>query len=161
MTLGKPMTAPRQGKKSQVPPLGYEDTGTRFGGSCTTIWASPLQTTMWGTQWRSWLRHYATSRKVAGSIPDGVTGISHWHNPSGRTMALEPTQSLTEMTIRNNSWGKCGRCVGLTTLPLSCAHCLKICHLNLLEPSGSVIDLWRDSFTFIVLLGKSSWWVEM
>ena len=25
-----------------------------------------------GTQWRSWLRHCATSRKVAGSIPDGV-----------------------------------------------------------------------------------------
>ena len=29
----------------------------------------------WGTLWRSWLRHCATSRKVAGSIPDGVTGI--------------------------------------------------------------------------------------
>jgi hypothetical protein len=29
----------------------------------------------WGTWRRSWLRHYATSRKVAGSIPDGVTGI--------------------------------------------------------------------------------------
>ena len=28
-----------------------------------------------GTRWRSWLRHCATSRKVAGSIPDGVTGI--------------------------------------------------------------------------------------
>jgi hypothetical protein len=27
------------------------------------------------TRWRSWLRHCATSRKVAGSIPDGVTGI--------------------------------------------------------------------------------------
>jgi hypothetical protein len=30
-----------------------------------------------GTQWRSWLRHCATSRKVAGSIPDGVIGIFH------------------------------------------------------------------------------------
>jgi hypothetical protein len=27
-------------------------------------------------------------RKVAGSIPDGVTGFFHWHNPSGRTLAL-------------------------------------------------------------------------
>jgi len=27
--------------------------------------------------WRSWLRHRATSRKVAGSIPDGVIGIFH------------------------------------------------------------------------------------
>jgi hypothetical protein len=26
-------------------------------------------------QWRSWLRHCATSRKVAGSISDGVTGM--------------------------------------------------------------------------------------
>ena len=25
-----------------------------------------------GPQWRSWLRHCATSQKVAGSIPDGV-----------------------------------------------------------------------------------------
>jgi len=25
----------------------------------------------------------ATSRKVADSIPDVVTGIFHWHNPSG------------------------------------------------------------------------------
>ena len=30
-----------------------------------------------GTQWRSWLRHCATSQKVAGSIPDGVNGIFH------------------------------------------------------------------------------------
>jgi hypothetical protein len=28
-----------------------------------------------GTEWCSWLRHCATSRKVAGSIPDGVTVI--------------------------------------------------------------------------------------
>jgi hypothetical protein len=27
------------------------------------------------TWWRSWLRHYTTSQKVAGSIPDGVTEI--------------------------------------------------------------------------------------
>jgi hypothetical protein len=30
---------------------------------------------VWGTWWRSWLRHCATNRKVAGSILDGVTGI--------------------------------------------------------------------------------------
>jgi hypothetical protein len=34
-----------------------------------------------------WLRYCATNRKVAGSIPDGVIGIFHWHNPSDRTMA--------------------------------------------------------------------------
>ena len=31
------------------------------------------------------LWHYATSRKVAGSIPDGITGTFHWLKPSGRT----------------------------------------------------------------------------
>jgi hypothetical protein len=48
------------------------------------------------------------------------------HNPSGRTMALGSTQSLTEMSTRNISWGKGGRCVGLTTLPPLCADCLEI-----------------------------------
>jgi hypothetical protein len=28
-----------------------------------------------GTRWRSWLRHCAKSRKVAGSVIDGVIGI--------------------------------------------------------------------------------------
>jgi hypothetical protein len=66
-----------------------------------------------------------------------VIGIFHWHNPFGRTMALGSTQPLTEMNIRNISWGKGCRCVELTTLPPSCADCQKIC-LNLLKPSGSV-----------------------
>ena len=47
----------------------------------------------------------ATSRTVAGSIPDGVIGIFHCHNPSGRTMAPGLTQPLTEMSTRNISWG--------------------------------------------------------
>jgi len=34
------------------------------------------------TRWRSWLRHFATSRKIAGSIPGSATWIFHWHNPS-------------------------------------------------------------------------------
>jgi hypothetical protein len=42
-----------------------------------------------------WLRHCATNRNVAGSISYGVIGIFHWHNPSGRTMALGFTQPLT------------------------------------------------------------------
>ena len=46
------------------------------------------------------------SRKGAGSIPDGVIGIFHFHNPSGRTMVLGSTQPLTEMSTRNISWGQ-------------------------------------------------------
>jgi len=41
-----------------------------------------------------------------GLIPNGVTGIFHLHNPSGRTTALGSTQPLTEMSTRNNSWGE-------------------------------------------------------
>ena len=52
----------------------------------------------------SCLRHCATSRKVAGSIPVGITGIFHWHHPSGRTVALRSSQPLTEMSTRCVSW---------------------------------------------------------
>ena len=34
-------------------------------------------TNLRGQRWRSWLRHCATSQKVAGSIPDGVIGSFH------------------------------------------------------------------------------------
>jgi len=63
------------------------------------------KTPRYQTVWRNLLRHCATSRKVAGSIPDGVTGIFLLHNPSGRTVALVLTQPLTEMSTRNISWG--------------------------------------------------------
>ena len=38
--------------------------------------------------------------RVAGSIPNGVIGIFHSHNPSGHTVALGFTQPLTEMSTR-------------------------------------------------------------
>ena len=74
---------------------------------------------MRGTRWHCWLRHCATSWKVAGSMPDGVIGIFHWHNPPSRTVALGLTQPLTGKS-------KGGRYVGLTTLPPLCAGCLQI-----------------------------------
>jgi hypothetical protein len=52
-----------------------------------------------------WLRHYATSRKVAGSIPD-VIGFFNQPNPSSCTMPLGSTQPLTEMCTRNLPGGK-------------------------------------------------------
>ena len=45
----------------------------------------------WGTQWRSWFRHCATSQTVAGSIPNGVTGIFHHLNPSSHITCLGHT----------------------------------------------------------------------
>jgi len=51
-------------------------------------------------------------------------------------MTLGSTQPLTEMSTRNISWGKGGRCLRLTTLPPSCAVVMKCGNLNFLEPSG-------------------------
>jgi len=77
--------------------------------------------------WRSWLRHCATSRKVAGSIPDGVIGIFHCHNPS-RPHYGPGVDSASNRNKYQEYFlvGKGGRCVGLTTLPPSCADCLEI-----------------------------------
>jgi hypothetical protein len=49
---------------------------TRWNGFKALWKLSPLPSA-WGTggtRWRGCLRNCATSRKVAGSIPDGVTG---------------------------------------------------------------------------------------
>jgi hypothetical protein len=64
------------------------------------IWHGPRNSVV------SWLRHYATSRKVAGSIPDEIIGFFNWPNPYSRTMALESSQPLTEMSTRNLLGGK-------------------------------------------------------
>jgi hypothetical protein len=72
----------------------------------------------WGTPWHSWLRHYATSRKVAGSSPDEVDFFNR-PNPSSCTMALGSTQP-DRNEHQESSWGvKDGRGVRLTTLPPS------------------------------------------
>jgi hypothetical protein len=56
-------------------------------------------------RWRNLLRHCATSRKVAGSICDGVIEIFHWPNRSGHAMAVGSTQPVTEMSTRDIFWG--------------------------------------------------------
>ena len=58
--------------------------------------------------------------KVVGSIPDGVIGTFHWHDPSGRSA---PNRNEYQEYFLG---GKGGRCVRLTTLPPSCADCLEI-----------------------------------
>jgi hypothetical protein len=51
-------------------------------------------------------------------------------------MALQSTQDPTEMSTRNISRGKGGRCLGLTNLPPSIADCLEIWNL---KPSGTIL----------------------
>ena len=45
------------------------------------------------------------SRKVAGSIPDGIIEIFHLHYSSGHTVTLGSNQPLTENSTRNISLG--------------------------------------------------------
>jgi hypothetical protein len=55
------------------------------------------------------LKHCATRWKVADSIPDGVIGIFHWFNPSGRIVALGSTQVyvMTITVAGAYSWKSC------------------------------------------------------
>ena len=70
---------------------------------------------------------HGDTQLVEGSIPKGVTGIFPWFNPSGDTTTLRSTQPLTENKYQGYFLGgKGGRCVGLTTLPASCADYLEI-----------------------------------
>jgi hypothetical protein len=64
-----------------------------------------------------------------GLSPDEVDYLN-LPNSSGRTIGLELTQPLTELSTRNlknkETWGvKCGRRVGLTTLPPSISRLSK------------------------------------
>ena len=58
----------------------------------------------WGTAVAQWLK-CATNRKVAVSIPDGVIGIFHLHNPSDRTMAQESTHPLNRNEYQEHFLG--------------------------------------------------------
>jgi len=80
-----------------------------------------------GTRWRSWLRNCATSRKVASSIPDFVIG-----NFSLK-LSFRPHYGpgIDSASNRNEYQeyflgAKCGRCLGLTIVPPSCADCVEI-----------------------------------
>jgi hypothetical protein len=51
----------------------------------------------------------------------------YWLNPSSRTVTLELTEPLTEMSTRDIFLrDKDGRCIGITSLPLSHVDCLEI-----------------------------------
>ena len=72
----------------------------------------------------------------------------HWHNSSGRTMALGSTQPLREMSIRNISWMvKAVGAYGWQTYHLHVLIVLKSGSLNFLETSGTV-----QAFTGIVII---------
>jgi hypothetical protein len=129
--------------------------------TASSMWYFPVLYNKWGTRWHSWLRDCAISWKFAGSIPYGVTGIFHWHNRFGCTMALGLTQPLTEMSTSRISWGvKAAIVWGWQPYHLNVPTLLKSGNLILLEPSGPV-----HACNGIALLYNqyfsSSWWLEV
>jgi hypothetical protein len=91
-----------------------------------------------GIRWRSWLRHCATSQKVAASIPDGVIGFFRWRNPSGCTMVGFDSAS------NRNEYQECflevkaAGAYGWQPYHLHVHIVLKYGRLKLLKPSGPV-----------------------
>jgi len=114
-----------------------------------------------GTAVAQWLRCCATSRKVAGSIPAGVSAffidiksfLSHYDPEVDSVSNINEYQEYF-------LGGKGGGCVRLTTLPPSCAVVTKSGSLNFLEPSGPVQACNGTAlplpFTFARLLLQSS-----
>ena len=88
-------------------------------------------------QGRSWLRHCATSRKVAGSIPNGFIGNFHWHNLSGRTMGpgIDSASNINEYQ-EYFLLLKAAGALGWQPYNLHVPIILKSGKLNLLEASG-------------------------
>ena len=99
-----------------------------------------------------WLRCCDTNRKVAGSIPAGVSGFF---------IAIKSFRSHYDPGVDSASnrneyqehflGGKGGRCVRLTTLPPSCVV-MKAGNLNFLEPSGTLQACNGTDFMVYILI---------
>ena len=82
---------------------------------------------LWGTAVAQWLRCCATNRKVAGSIPDGISGFFIDIKPFRSHYGPGVDSASNRNEYREHFLGGKGvRCVRLTTLPPTCADCREI-----------------------------------
>jgi hypothetical protein len=102
-------------------------------------------------RWSCWLRHYAASRKVAGSIPGEVVGIFSCPKISSRIMLLPSTQPLTEISNKSSpGGGGNGRSLRLTVLPTSVSRlCRNSGNLDVSQLFGPhTAACYWNSFTY-------------
>ena len=95
-----------------------------------------------GTAVAQWLRCCATNRKVAGSIPAGVSGF----------FRLSLWQKWVPGVFPG---GKGGRCVRLTTLQPSCTAVMKSGNLNFWNPLGHSRPVMGLLYLYWVVLNTS------
>ena len=103
-----------------------------------------------GTSWRIWLRHCATSRKVAVLFP--ILSLKFLLLFPAALWTLGSTQTPIRMSSRNISCGwEGGWCVGFTS-PTSCANCLEIWEPLPLGTLRAWNRSYKEWFTFFFLL---------
>jgi hypothetical protein len=103
---------------------------------------------LWGPRW---LRCCATNRKVAGSIPAGVTGFFIYIK-SFRSHYGPGVDSASNRNEYQEHFlgGKGGRCVRVTTLPPSCAVVMKSGNLlGLSKPVTGLIYPFTQHFNLL------------
>ena len=92
----------------------------------TTVGRTPLDE--WSARHRD--LYLTTHNTHNRQTPMSPVGLEPTISESGRSQTYafdRAATGTTEMSTRNIFWGgKGGRCVGLTTLPPSCADCLEI-----------------------------------
>jgi hypothetical protein len=84
------------------------------------------------------VKQHATSRKVTGSRPDEVNAFFSFYLilPAALGPGVYPASNRNERQKQiNDISGKCGRCIGLTTLPSSVSRLSRQCGiLNISQP---------------------------
>jgi hypothetical protein len=101
-----------------------------------------------GTWWRSCLRHYDTSRKVAGSNP-GWGGFFNSPNPSSHHYGPGVYSASNRNEYQDSSWGvKGGGSIRLTTSLPSLNRMSGNIRASTSHSSKGLRGLYRDSFTF-------------
>jgi hypothetical protein len=111
------LASPFGGKLDSIPGANVycAEVSARYGNARIICLNCRGRTVDYVTRWRSWFRHYVSSRKVAGSLSDEIVWIFGVNSGSNRN---EYQGYILP--------GKCGRYLWLTTLPPSCSDCLEI-----------------------------------